>query len=232
MIVEEIGNEFEYYNIPNIISIYSKFDYSLLNIDLISTFFSDNFKGILIDTEDLQFYVKLLVDLNIDEFIVKITESSSKFDKNNNVMHKSIFLFFAVKYLTQLSEFSRISEDKLLQIIDSNFPNYSHDVLWAYKYKLFASNINICYITLTAEKEAFKNRDNIWNYIRFNIEKNINDPVYMSSFFINQVAFINFIEFLITLNANDNKFYYSQLVLNLIMTYFIWRNNIEVYRIY
>jgi hypothetical protein len=228
--------------------------YSNINVDSVFEILNSYFAPFLShgnESELLQFNMKLLYSMDMDEFINTFDKNLLKLSNSDNTCKyilRGIFIFVAIKYITQFSEVitNRIYEENLMKKINSDYA-YDKIIFLCYKYKLCELNINSTkYPAIYSEKEKYKTLDNFYDEVVLGVEKYLNldynfnigrDLIYSkyNIFYANQLSFIHFNEFEIFLCKNIDNHSRSLKIantqLNLLIGYYVWRNFKEVIKL-
>jgi hypothetical protein len=171
--------------------------------NIISIFFKDN-----LEKENLVFNYHTLYNLDIHHFFAILDDY--KHLLNNKIVYYSILLFFCSKYLTQ--NIPNIPQMKIESIfVKLNEISYHNEILDCYYNRLSGIEISDIFFHL---KQRVTNSGTVSKLTI--IENN-------SEYFINQITFINYLEYLININignSNKNKLQYSSYSLDLLMNYF------------
>lgn len=147
-----------------------------------------------------------------------------RFSQNCTIFH-TIKLFFCAKYLSQVHLFDRTIEEAIYTELVRDRAEYSHYILWPYLYKLTSRAIPDNYLDLkTALLENFG----------INLAKNLRtmlpDSNYTLYFFLNEIAFIHFNEFVVLQlkNKSEEQQALASYQLSLLYIYFIWKSGVRM----
>lgn len=211
-------------------------DYLLIT-NTIYNYLNWGFMSLSEPEKHLQFGVKRLQTIDFDQFLLAVDNTlayfKTKYDLN---AIKAVIFFTGLKYLTQLSEMMIVKtyEENLFSRLNSDYDSYSQEYFLAYKYKLFELNVNRKFDNIFNEKENYAN----YNLFRYKekavicLRNILNDGFNMKSLFLNSLTFIHFNEFVFLLEKNcepDSKnFDLSYLQFNCLISYYLWKNKIEV----
>jgi hypothetical protein len=169
-------------------------------------------------TEDvLLFNFKNLYQLDLNEFL-------NSLPKNNEILYYTALYFYCCKYISLVTDVSRNVEDKILSTL--NNINFSHFVLDSYKYRISSYNIDERYNNLISEINRVKSEDPGIAFV----------PFQLNALFLNQIAFINFIEFTISYSSKDSddfqKYQITKKQLSLLILYYKWKELVIKVRVF
>jgi len=239
----EFQNNIEYYSFVISSNITEEIN-KVSNSD--ANFISDSIDSFLIkfnsqlkekETSPLvEFNLKSLFNLNFEELIQNI---KTKYSQVNSL--KSVILFICIKYLIQSNELvdshKLKNEECIFKFLNEEYSNVVLDntIYITYRYKLLDTNIKINYQNISNDKNNFFKNDCVKNISQGIINevstilkrKDFNKLI--QNYFLNELTFIHFIEFIVFL---DNQHYDINLrlqlnlfIFNLLVAYFIWQKS-------
>jgi hypothetical protein len=228
----EENNNIYNYQYQTIINSLLKIDERTLNLININKIIDSYYAAFTSksDKENLLFNLEGLNSINTTEIKAKLEQEKFNFSNDMFILY-SIKLFFYSKYISQTIQIDRTKELEIINDIETEISNYDHLVLWAYLYKLSDSSSNIGH---EYKLHKFK-KDMTYEgptMLQRKFSSIIEDEKYLINFFLNQLSFIHFNEFLVMIIKNPIYRYdvkmISTLHINLLIVFFVWKRAYEV----
>jgi hypothetical protein len=158
--------------------------------------------------EPLIYNFKTLYNIDFNEVLNSLPQSS-------DIAYYTGLYFYSCKYLSHVTDIPRIVEEKILSCL--NAVTFNHFVLDSYKYRICSYHID----------EKYTNLINAINRVKIDEVDNYFNPDQLNSLYLNQIAFVNYIEYTIAYFSKDldefQKYQITTKQLSLLILYFTWR---------